>query len=186
MADLLSLAGTPLAVMLFAVLAALFGALSWGMRGPLETPQTPLGIVALELAGTEEIARQVLSIWRRRGRLGAARRNVLLDFPFIVVYAFGLALAWLLAMRLARHCNAIGDNVIGTWTGVAQLAAFAAGALDVVEDVALLKLIKGAGGAGWPALSFGCAALKFVLLSAGILGVVGVLAYVGLYRLYVW
>jgi hypothetical protein len=63
-----------------------------------------VNILRLELAGSRSRAQAVVDAWSREGRLGAARRNVYLDFAFIVAYSTLIALAavgWSISIPIA-------------------------------------------------------------------------------------
>jgi hypothetical protein len=121
------------------------------------------GIVALEFAGSERRARALMRAWGRDGRRGA-RRLQWLDFAYLATYAPFLRLATLAAgERLARRGR---HSLAGLAPQLAQ-AQLAAGALDAVENAALLSMLADARGDGLPRLAFGCAAAKFALLAAG-------------------
>jgi len=99
-------------------------------------------IARLQLAGSATRADAIVSEWKRRGLLGQARRSVYVDFPFIVVYATLLALLVVLAERGAKDLDLIADDK--TWVGVVLVvAALTAGALDALENGALLGMLRG-------------------------------------------
>ena len=121
------------------------------------------GILALEFAGSERRARTLMRAWGRDGR-EAARRLQWLDFTYLATYAPFLRLATLAAgEQLARRGR---QPLAGLAQPLAQ-AQLAAGALDAVENAALLGVLADARGDGLPRLAFGCAAAKFALLAAG-------------------
>lgn len=98
-------------------------------------------IVSLELAGSASRAKAIVDAWSREGLLGAARRNVFLDFPFLVAYSTLLALAVVLVERGATSSGFISTDA--GEVGIAfVLAAFAAGVCDAVENGALLGMLS--------------------------------------------
>ena len=114
----------------------------------LEGKTARYGIVSLELARTPDEVNAVLSEWRDAGKLEAAKKNVLLDFPFIVAYVGALLLTLLWSadqVREARRhlwprafwslCCAI--LVFLAW------AQIAAGLLDVLENIGMLRYLDG-------------------------------------------
>jgi hypothetical protein len=104
------------------------------------------GIVALELAPGPGCARAIVQDWDGEG-VAAARASIRLDWWLIPSYVlFGTSLG-----------VALGKPV-------ASVLVAAAGALDVVENVAMLRVLDGHYGAQWPA--FGAAAVKWSLLAA--------------------
>jgi hypothetical protein len=120
------------------------------------------GIIPFELAGTPERAERIMQRWESSGQ-AAARRSLVLDYPFLVAYASLQALA----------CNAASDTLrrrdrkllaaAGAPVAWGQLAA---GGFDAIENAALLGVIAG-GDARLPALARACATAKFALLGAG-------------------
>ena len=124
---------------------------------------TGRGIIALEFAGSERRARALMRAWGRDGRR-AARRLQWLDFAYLATYAPFLRLATLAAgERLARR----GRQPLARLGPPLAQTQLAAGALDAVENAALLGVLDDARGEGLPRLAFGCAAAKFALLAAG-------------------
>jgi hypothetical protein len=129
---------------------------------------TPLGIVSRELAATRHGAAVCLDAWRAAGAIDDAVTNVVLDYPFLVAYATFLTLASFAAAdvfrarpRLARVATALA------W------GATVAGALDAVENVAMLAMLHcpATPALEWPLLAAACAAPKFVLaLGATVIG----------------
>ncbi|HEV7886703.1 MAG TPA: hypothetical protein VGO92_04025 [Acidimicrobiales bacterium] len=134
-----------------------------------------VGIVPLELIRSWARADPLVERWRTndRGRgLRAARQSLLLDFAFIVAY---VVLLVTLAACAADHAEARG------WTGWALAArvaggtALVAGLSDVVEDTALLLVLRGDHSQDWPRLAFWSAVVKF----SGLAGAAVVLVTVG-------
>ena len=123
----------------------------WDAGGP--------GIIGFQLAGTEENADRILREWDEEAE-DAARLSLWLDFAFLVVYgAF-----WYYAAR------AVGRNA-------AAVAAIGAAAADALENIALLVVLGGDGGAVAPALAAGFAVAKFVLIGCAIGAVLLTLAW---------
>jgi hypothetical protein len=137
-------------------------------------PGAPRHIVHLELARTRVKAHDIVQEWKDQGLLARARRTVLWDFAFIPAYTAALALACLLV------AGAFGPRTV---TAPALLRAAAwlpllAGLFDVVENLALLRMLRSATAVSpWPQLAFACAAPKFVLVGlAAITLLVGAVA----------
>ena len=92
----------------------------------------------------------------------AAQMAHYLDFPYLVTYALALSAACVvLAARAAdrgrTRLAALGPTV--AWFAVA------AAACDALEDVAILLVLGGSTGQPWPALAFGFASVKWMLLA---------------------
>jgi hypothetical protein len=127
----------------------------------LRTPASPSGIVSFEFAGSRERADRMLEAWGEPGRR-IAEQSLWLDFLFLAGYAPGLALLCAAAADRARSARprraALGDAL--AW---GQLAA---GGLDALENLALLRVVAGAQGEAWPILAAAFAAPKFALVGA--------------------
>jgi hypothetical protein len=121
------------------------------------------GIIPFELAGTPDRARAIMDRWGEDGR-AAARRSLLLDYPYLVTYT-GLQVAGCAAASdaLARR-DAGGLAAAGRVIGPAQLAA---GAFDAAENTALLGVLGGRATGRLPAVARACAQAKFALLIVG-------------------
>jgi hypothetical protein len=134
----------------------------------LRTPASPNGIVSFEFAGDRETAIRMLEAWGGPGRRDAVR-SLRLDFGFLVAYAIGLAL---LCARAADHARAARSRLAapGALLAWGQLAA---GGLDAIENLALLRVLGGSSHAAWPVLAAACAGPKFALVGAGLLYLVG-------------
>jgi hypothetical protein len=145
----------PLAVATMLVLASL--------DAELRTPASPAGIVSFEFAGDRASADRMLAAWGTRGRSTAAL-ILRLDFVFLAAYAPGLALLCAAAADRAGSARS-RLSASGAWLAWGQLAA---GLLDSVENLALLRVLAGAQGDAWPALAEACAWPKFALVGAGL------------------
>jgi hypothetical protein len=129
---------------------------------PLARPGSRLKIVALELARTASKAADLMRRWGPAGQR-AARVSVYFDFAFLVAYSTFLALACAVLGRVS------GLEWVTTLGATLALALWAAGALDAVENIALLQMLRRPTdpGAAWAAVSFACAAVKFLILIVG-------------------
>ena len=145
----------PLALAMLLIL----GRLDAGLR----TPASPRGIVSFELAGDRARANPMLEAWGSPGRRAAAR-SLRLDFVFLAAYAPGLALLCAAAADRAtsRRSRLASSGAVLAW---GQLAA---GGLDALENLALLRVLGGTSGDAWPILAAACAWPKFALVGAGL------------------
>jgi hypothetical protein len=131
--------------------------------GGLNSQQTPLGIVDLELAGNERRARAVLDAWDAAAQQ-RAQSAVRLDFLFLLAYSTAISLACLWAAgRLSHRPRLAQAGRVLAW------AQWGAALLDAVENLALLMLLQGPVQQPWPALARSCAVPKFAIVSAGLL-----------------
>ena len=120
------------------------------------------GIIPFELAGTTEHSRKILDTWGEEGR-SAARRSLLLDYPFLVAYS-GFNLACSAAASDALRSN--GASALaraGRSVGAMQVAA---GACDAAENTALLGVLAGHD-ERLPGMARAFASAKFALLAVG-------------------
>src|SRR5262249_37799850 len=136
-------------------------------RYALATPATPHGIIDLELAGSADAARRVITAWRCAGVLTRARPNLWLDMVWIACYTVMMISGCLLAARaFAGGLASAGLVVAG-----GQLLA---GALDYVENVALLRTLSDDAGPDErvhdtpPRIAAWCARMKLRLLTLGL------------------
>jgi hypothetical protein len=126
----------------------------------------PGGIVDLELAGTEEVARNVIAKWSDWDVKDLARASVYWDFGLIVGYGLATTLACLL---LSRYRSPLGltDPRLATILAWGVVIAMIC---DVVENVGLLWMLSCLPSSGtmgiWPCLTQICAVAKFILLFA--------------------
>lgn len=118
-------------------------------------------ILDVEFMRTSAMAAEQVA---RLGPLGvdAARTSVYLDFPFLVIYAVALSAACVVVAARAAERGRAALAVVGR--RVAWLAPVAA-ACDAIENVAILQVLAGRVDQPWPAIAFGFAAVKFVLLA---------------------
>lgn len=120
------------------------------------------GIVGLEVAGTVAAATEVMAEWDQRDVIHAAF-GVGLDYLFLLAYSSTIALACVWGRRVFHHAWLI------TLGGVLAWAAWVGAALDAIENVALLDMIRGPVASPAPQIAATCAYVKFLLVYAGVL-----------------
>lgn len=149
---------------LFIISTLLLSAVLQVIGRPLQTAAAPAGIISFEFAGTLENAQQMLASWDQGQRVRAGL-SLGLDYLFLVLYSTAIALA---AFRVAGTWQRSRPLLAtaGVWLGYAQ---WLAAVLDAVENVALIYLLLGSHNTLWPPLAWGCAAVKFLLVGAGLL-----------------
>jgi hypothetical protein len=159
--------GQPAAFLVLTVSALiLMGSLQL-IGAPLITDAAPAGIVSFELAGTVPAAQRMLASWQGEARIYAGL-SLGLDFLFMPAYAGAIGLGSVLVGRALRR-RAIWWETAGmllSW--VLPLAAI----LDVVENIALIRLLLGATETIWPTLARWCALPKFALVALGLVFIV--------------
>ena len=125
------------------------------------------GILAFEFAGTPANAARIIERW---GVSGEARMlaQIGLDNWFLFFYSTTIALLCVMvAIRLRPHSSRWADyGVLLAW--LAWLAAL----LDRIENYALVQIIEGSRSYLLTTAAFGCAALKFLILSICLLYIV--------------
>ena len=103
----------------------------------LKTAQAPRGIVSFELAFTGARSEAIVRSWHAVRK--NAKRSLQLDFVFIPLYSTTLVLLCVLAGHFFERQH---------WSGLSTVAAvlawyqWVAGLLDMVENWALLRLLK--------------------------------------------
>lgn len=125
---------------------------------PLWTPASPQGIVSYELAFTEDAAAAMIAAWQAiPGGVETARGSLWIDFLFLVAYPRAIQLT-------CTRFNPTG----AAWPVIVGRAQWLAGALDVVENLALLRQLDVGADATLAAVAAGCATLKFGIVGVGI------------------
>lgn len=157
-----------------AILAVLLTIFMARIGAPLDSPEAPMGIVSLELARTPEKMGRIVDEWTPRQE-ATARRSLRLDFTYLVVYALALSLA----CAALADATWLGRRAVATAAAAMSWGSLAAGALDAVENVALLAVLRGAAMTMAPPVAFAAASLKFALVGAALT----VLAIGGILRL---
>ncbi len=154
----------PLRGRTFIVLATLTVILL-GVQTVLDRALAPHGIVALELAGTPERAAMVMMGWGNEGMVVAAF-GLGLDYLFALAYAATLAMA---CQALAGRSSGAIWRRLGIWLAWGSLAA---GALDMLENTAIARMLLTGQLAPWATVSAACAVAKFLLVGLALLYVI--------------
>ncbi|MCP9750652.1 hypothetical protein EGI32_06675 [Ferruginibacter sp. HRS2-29] len=166
---------------------------------PLKTPETPSGIIALELAGNKAEVEEVLTAWgfpffanpegRARGfrsmaavfghtgaKIKAAKQNTYYDFIFILFYT---ALFYMLCKATVRWLNNQGHTTfLGTFLSKAVIvSAF----LDVIENTGMLLSLSGNISDGSAAITFIASIIKWSIVAITILYLLIFGIYFGIY-----
>ncbi len=134
------------------------GILAW-MERPLA--KAGASIVDFELAGTLDKAQTIMHGWGEANRQ-LARQQTVVDFVFLVLYPLAIALGCGLAAR--QFSTGSWSVTVGLYLAWAQLAA---GLLDAVEHVVLLRLLQGAQHPSLPLIARWCALPKFAIVGVG-------------------
>lgn len=127
---------------------------------------------ALELAGSSTRAKEVITNWDEKGLKGVAISAVHWDYAFLFAYSTALALACLVASKVYESASQ-RLAAAGFWIALAQ---WAAALLDAVENVALLRMLRGDASDFWAGLARACAIPKFALIALALVYAVSALS----------
>jgi hypothetical protein len=155
---------------LFAVLAPAAIVLTLVLNAlgqPLRNEVAPMGIISYELAGSLAQAQDILASWGSDGQV-VAGLSLGTDFLYLVVYPMAIGLGCLLVGRGLRPRWPV---LAGIGTALAW-GLLLAGALDAVENIALIRVLLGSQQALWPVVARWCAVAKFLIVALGLLYVV--------------
>lgn len=122
-------------------------------------PAVPHGILSYEFAWSRDRAQQILDAWV--ALKGTAKRQLLLDFGFLVAYPLLLSLACAMLAE-SPHNSTAAVGVFISW------AVLAAGPLDAAENFALLRMLDTGASDGLAQLAGWCAGIKFLLVYSGL------------------
>lgn len=168
MRDLAGFAGS---ADLGAILVIALGLLAfWATLFPdLRTAAAPHGIVSLELPWNAKRAWRIVASWEREGKLGAARRSLLLDLPFIALYLVALVAFDTLIARAGLALGLFSDRAKQWVAAILVCTASLAAVLDLLENLGIRLML---GGRYWAArVTSIVSAGKWVLLAlASIVG----------------
>ena len=123
-------------------------------------------IIDFEFAGTVTKATDIINAWTPVERIHAGF-SLGFDFLYMPIYSTTIALACVWAAGVFRS---------GVWKSIGRALAWGlwlAAILDAIENLALMSNLFGSPIEPFPALAALCAALKFGLILAGLLYVVG-------------
>jgi len=136
----------------------LFIAIMRYLDGFLITENSANGIISFELAKDMVRSREIMTAWNATAR-SAAGISLGLDFIFLVIYSsFIAALIGVLNDRLWQNHSFyfIGKLLV--------IAIFGAAFMDVIENIALIKILLGSHDELWSLIAFYFASLKFIII----------------------
>lgn len=126
--------------------------------------------IRFEFPWTQRGADEILGQWDDAAKR-AMRKNLMLDFVFIVAYVGCLAVAGAMATGALQPAP---------WVGAATAwAVIAAGLLDVCENIGQFAMLAGRRGL-WPQFTSVCATAKFLLVGIALLYALCGLAVAGI------
>ena len=129
----------------------------------LKTPAAPNGIVSFELAQTLPKSQAILASWNEQAKTFA---GLSLGFDFLYITIYTVFLALLLYFSLKKITN---NKVLYKIGKTLIYLIFLAGLFDVIENIALIKLLSGQQQAILSRIAYGAASLKFLIIILGIL-----------------
>ncbi len=139
---------------------------------PLKTTAAPTGILSFELTGNLSGSKAIINSWQNE-KIIFAGINMGLDFLFLTLYSFTIALSCLLISKKIPEQRRFLKKT-GT---VIAAAVMVAAILDIVENIALIKLLLGSENESLPLLAKWCAIPKFLIVLSALLYIIS-----GLYR----
>ncbi len=141
----------------------------------LKSETVPCGIFCLQLAFKRERVRAIVKRWTAAGCMPAARRSLLLDLVFIVLYTIALVALTVLAARAAGAGGLLATAQAENLAAVGAGLAMAAGVLDVLENIGLALELSGRHRQPIPLATSLLSAAKWLLLASLVLGALGLL-----------
>lgn len=146
-----------IAITLISLIVTLVIWLQFRILEQVMTAEGGAGIVSYELAFTSQHAASILQDWGLEAQ-AAARRSLLLDFPFMLAYALAFGGITLLLARAQRGWL----QTLGLWL---VPACFVAALLDMIENLFLLSMLNTQTTADpAPFVAGTAASIKFALL----------------------
>ena len=133
-------------------------------EAPLKKPETPAGIINLELAFDTAHSNKTIAAWTSANVIGAARINTYWDFLFIFFYSLFL---FLCSKKLSAKFNP------GNWKRKAGLfvskVILVAALLDATENSGMLLTLNGKGSSAVVLITSICSAAKWTIVLLTIL-----------------
>lgn len=139
---------------------------------------TPWGIANLELAGSLNMAGDILFHWGEENHWVVVA-SLILDFPFLLAYT-------LLFFYLTRYLSEKlpTDSVVISKIGKGIGAGFIlAGLSDILENLALFAVVYHTEDNAWAVLAYYCASIKFIALGVGVLYLLLAGTWISLHKL---
>jgi hypothetical protein len=125
----------------------------------------PYNIIDFELARTPEKAQEIVNSWGPEG-CQALFTQIVTDYLFLLAYPQAIALGILAVLMNTRNARLLAFGRALAWL------QWVAGALDAIENAALLGILKGHVASPLPEISYWCATPKFAIVIAGVLFVI--------------
>ena len=132
----------------------------------LKTPTAPNGIVSFELAQTLPKSQAILASWNEQAKTFV---GLSLGFDFLYITIYTVFLALLLYFSVEKLSDNKALYKIGK---VLIYLIFLAGLFDVIENIALIRLLSGHQQVVLSKIAYWAASLKFSIIILGILSVI--------------
>ena len=138
----------------------------------LKNDSCPNGIVSFELAKNLNTCEGIINSWDMTAKTDAGL-SLGIDFLFLLLYSGFIGLAiYVLNEKLWKKKTFIYQ------TGkVFVIIIFMAALFDTIENIALIRLLKGHLEQIWVSIAFYAATLKFTFVSVSILYLIGIFIY---------
>ncbi len=133
------------------------------LNKPLVSAVAPAGIVSFELAHTAERSAAIMDSWNDDAR-ATARVSLIVDYLFMIAYPATLALGCVIVAARVRAKRPRLASVVRALAA----GALVAGALDAIENAALLVQLASGAGERAALVAWGCASVKFALVAVAI------------------
>ena len=145
---------------------------------PLRNNTAPRGIVSFELAQNYNASKQILDSWSAEAKVNAAL-SLGLDFLFLIIYAFFISFSCIQVGAALKddHSIFLSVAVVLAW------AQFLAAILDAIENLALIQLLLNSSRKWLPYLAHWCAIVKFSIVAAGLIFILGGMLVMGLKKI---
>ncbi len=126
--------------------------------GFLITERSPNGIISFELAKESYIVAKMIHEWDATAKI-AAGLSMGFDFLFLIIYASFISFL-ILKINKYLFLNSNEKSLGRVFVGIPFLAAF----FDIIENIALIKLLLGDIQSKWSLQAYYAAVIKFGLL----------------------
>jgi len=138
----------------------------------LKNDTCPNGIVSFELAKDIHISEAIINSWDTTAKIDAGL-SLGIDFLFLLLYSGFIGLAiYVLNEKLWKQ-----KKIIYQTGRLFVVFVFTAALLDTLENIALIRLLKGHLEQIWASIAFYAATVKFILVGTSLLYLIGNLAY---------
>ena len=129
---------------------------------PLKNEVSPNGIVSFELAKTVSNSEAILNSWDTNA-IQSAKNSMMADFLFLIVYSFFISLI------VHRLNNRVWEKGFIYQIGILICwGVFLAALFDVIENIALVRLLYGDLQQLWSSIAYYFAMMKFGILLFGV------------------